>query len=119
MHIGASAAARDWHEFGPLLRPLPGADSQRVLTATADLIAPVRAAFKGLPGLEAAYVADQTTAGGELVNVLKAGYPSAIGLYGGHRYFHTRADDLRCVSADLVAPVARAFAAALQGCLVD
>ena len=54
-------------------------------------------------------------AGGELVNVLDAGYPSAIGLYGGHRYFHTRGDDIHCVSGELVAPVAAAFRAAIEG----
>jgi len=114
VHVGASAAARDWHELGPVLRPLPSADSQRVLTATADIVASVRTAFQGVSGLEATYVADRTTAGGELVNVLDAGYTTAIGLYGGHRYFHTQGDDMRCVSAGLVAPVATAFRVAVE-----
>jgi len=117
MHIGASAAARDWHELGARLAPLPSADSQRVLTATGDVVERVRRAFHGVSGLEAAYVVDRTTAGGELVNVLEAGYGTMIGLYGGHRYFHTRGDDLRCVSADLVHPVATAFQTALADCL--
>jgi hypothetical protein len=117
VHVGASAAARDWHELGAALRPLPSADAQRVLTATADLIERVRPAFSGVTGLEATYVATTASAGGELSNVLKAGYPSAIGLYGGHRYFHTRGDDLRCVSGDLVRPVALAFQAAIAACL--
>jgi hypothetical protein len=117
VHIGASAAARDWHEMGPMLRPLPSADSQRILTATADVVTPVRAAFRGIPGLEATYVADRTTAGGELINVLAAGYGTMIGLYGGHRYFHAQADDMRCTSGDLVAPVASAFRVAVDGCL--
>jgi hypothetical protein len=88
-----------------------------VLTATADVVDRVRAAFHGVSGLEATYVADRTMAGGELVNVLDAGYPTMIGLYGGHRYFHTQGDDLRCVSADLVQPVAAAFRKALADCL--
>lgn len=116
LHIGASAAARDWHD-GPVLRPLPSADAQRFLTATPNVIEGVRKAFKGVSGLEAAYVADATTAGGELVNVLKAGYPEMIGEYGAHRWFHTRGDDLRCVSGDLVAPVAAAFHAAALSAL--
>jgi hypothetical protein len=117
VHIGASAAARDWQEFGPVLRPLPSADAQRVLTATANVIEGVRPAFAGITGLEATLVADATTAGGELTNVLKAGYSTAIGLYGIHRYFHTRGDDLRCTSGELVAPVARAFRTAVGGWL--
>ena len=116
-HIGASAAARDWHELGPRLLPLPSADAQRVLTATADILDRTRAAFHGVSGLEATYLADKAMAGGELVNVLDAGYRSMIGHYGGHRYFHTRGDDLRCVSADLVWPVAIAFRAAISAAL--
>ena len=116
VHIGASAAARDWHELG-LLLPLPSADSQRVLTATPDILASTRGAFHGIAGLEATYEATKAMAGGELVNVLDAGYRTAIGLYGGHRYFHTRGDDLRCVSGDLVAPVAVAFKAAIVAAL--
>jgi hypothetical protein len=114
VHIGASAAARDWHELGPKLLPLPSADSQRVLTATADVLEPTRQAFRGINGLEATYLADKAMAGGELTNVLNAGYRSAIGLYGGHRYFHTQADDMRCVSGELVAPVASAFRSAIS-----
>ena len=117
VHIGASAAARDWHELGGRLLPLPDADSQRVLIATKGFLAPVRRAFHGISGLEAAYLAEGAMAGGELVNVLRAGYPDAIGLYGAHRYFHTRADDLRCVSGDLVKPVADAFRNAILACL--
>ena len=117
VHIGASAAARDWHELGGGLRPLPSADAQRVLTATPEVIDQVRAAFQGISGLEAVYLADKANAGGELVNVIEAGYAPAIGHYGGHRYFHTAGDDMRCVSGELVAPVAAAFRAAITATL--
>jgi hypothetical protein len=117
VHIGASAAARDWHEFGPKLLPLPSADSQRVLTATADLLDNARASFRGIGGLEATYLADKVMAGGELVNVLGAGYRSMIGLYGIHRYFHARGDDLRCTSGDLIRPLAHAFRATIGAAL--
>jgi hypothetical protein len=113
IHIGASAAARDWHELATL-RPLPSADAQRVLTATPDLLERTRKAFHGITGLEATYEANKANAGGELVNVIEAGYASAIGLYGGHRYFHTAGDDMRCVSGELVQPVAKAFRTAID-----
>lgn len=116
VHIGASAAARDWHELATL-RPLPSADAQRVLTATPEVIDAARRAFKGISGLEAVYPADRANAGGELVNVIEAGYAPAIGHYGGHRFFHTAGDDMRCVSGDLVAPVAAAFRAAIAATL--
>lgn len=117
VHIGASLAARDWHELAAEPRPLPSADPQRVLTATADILAPVRRAFHGLAGLEAVYPADRANAGGELVNVLEAGYRTAIGEYGIHRYFHTARDDLRCTSGELVAPVVDAFRTAIAAAL--
>ena len=97
--------------------PLPSADSQRVLTATGDLLEGTRRAFQGISGLEATYLADKVMAGGELVNVLNAGYGSAIGLYGIHRYFHTRGDAMSCVTAAMVRPVAEAFRAAIGGAL--
>jgi hypothetical protein len=62
-------------------------------------------------------LADKTTAGGELVNVLAAGYSTSIGLYGGHRYFHTQGDDLRCSSGLLVRPVENAFRNAIGDAL--
>jgi hypothetical protein len=117
VHIGASAAARDWHELAIGLRPLPSADAQRVLVATPGVRDSCRKAFRGITGLEAVYPADKAHAGGEIVNVIDAGYAPAIGLYGGHRYFHTDGDDMRCVSGELVAPVAAAFRAAIASTL--
>ena len=52
-----------------------------------------------------------------LIKVLDAGYRSAIGLYGKHRYVHTQVDDLRCVSGRLVEPVLTAFRSAISSCL--
>jgi hypothetical protein len=117
VHIGASAAARDWHELGSRLLPLPSPDAQRVLTATADLLDRTRHVFEGITGLEATYLADKIMAGGELVNVLNAGYRSAIGLYGIHRFFHTRGDDLRCITASMVQPLAAGFQRAIASAL--
>jgi hypothetical protein len=93
-----------------MLLPLPSADSQRFLLASAPLLDAARAAFAGLPGLEAPYAADPKAAAGELASILHAGYGPVVGLFGVHRYHHTRGDDLRCVSAELIPPVADAFA---------
>lgn len=117
VHIGASAAARDWHDLGSRLLPLPSPDAQRFLTATADRLDQTRRAFQGITGLEATYLADKIMAGGELVNVLNAGYRSAIGLYGIHRFFHTRGDDLSCLSASMVQPLVEAFQRAITAAL--
>ncbi|HET9160790.1 MAG TPA: hypothetical protein VFN88_09270, partial [Caulobacteraceae bacterium] len=112
-HIGASLAARGWREEGGVLRPLPTVDTGRALTATADILERVKEAFHGLPGLENTRVGDRANAAGELVNVIEAGYPTAIGEAGLHPYFHTRSDDLRCSSGELIRPAALAFRAAI------
>jgi hypothetical protein len=110
LHIGANVAARDWHERGALLSPLPGADSQRFLLASAKFVPALKAAFAGQPGLESPYPADPKLAAGELGSIVKAGYDPAMGIFGVHRFHHTRSDDLRCVSPALVPPVVDAFA---------
>ncbi len=113
VHIGANVAARDWHERGTMLSPLPGADSQRYLLVSPPHVEAARAAFSGLPGLEAVYAADPKLAAGELASILQAGYPRAMGIFGSHRYHHARNDDLRCVSPALVPPVAEALKATI------
>lgn len=115
VHLGANVAARDWHERGAVLSPLPSADPQRFMLASPAILAAARAAFAGQPGLEQTYAAEIALAGGELGNVLRAGYDPAIGIFGGHRFHHARADDLRCVSAPLIPPVVAAFAKVIQG----
>jgi len=103
-------AARDWHERGAQLSPLPSADPQRFLLGSAKFVPALKAAFAGQPGLENPYAADPERAAGELGSILKAGYDPAMGIFGAHRFHHTRNDDLRCVSPGLVPPVVEAFA---------
>jgi hypothetical protein len=117
VHLGANVAARDWHERGRLLSPLPSADVQRFLLASPPLVAAAKAAFAGQPGLEQVYPADPKLAAGELASILHAGYGSAMGIFGTHRYHHTRSDDLRCVAPSLIPPVADALARVIAGAL--
>ena len=70
-------------------------------------------AYAGQPGLEAVYPATVENSAGELTNILRAGYPTAAGFFGNHRLHHSRNDDMRCVSADLVRPPSEALRAAL------
>lgn len=117
LHLGAGFAARDWHEAGPqLLLPLPSADPQRFLVATKQHVPAARAAFKGQPGLEAAYPAEAGAAG-ELSGILKAGYPAAAGMFGAHRYHHCREDDMRCVTLPPVVAAAAGARALIEAAL--
>jgi hypothetical protein len=108
VHLGANLAARDWHELGPSLQPLPSADPQRFLMVHPDLLDAARASFAGQPGLEAPY-ATEGRAEGELKEILAAGYPRVAGVFGAHRFHHAKADDLRCVSAELADGAIEAF----------
>lgn len=117
VHLGANVAARDWHERGPVLSPLPSADPQRFLLAPPKLMTAVQAAFRGLPGLENPYPTDPKLAAGELGSIIAAGYDPAMGIFGSHRYHHAKSDDLRCVSPALVPPVVDAFAKVIAAAL--
>jgi hypothetical protein len=108
VHLGANLAARDWHETGRGLLPLPSADPQRFLMASQDLIPAARSAFAGLPGFESPYPL-AAEAQGELKEIRAAGYARAVGIFGAHRYHHTRLDDERTVSAALIPPVLTAL----------
>jgi hypothetical protein len=105
LHLGANVAARDWHEAGGRLSPLPSADAQRYLLASDALLPAAREAFAGQPGLEAAYPLSRGAAG-ELGEIAKAGYPAAIGIFGAHRLHHARIDDARALHPPLVVQAA-------------
>ncbi|PZQ58386.1 MAG: hypothetical protein DI570_17925 [Phenylobacterium zucineum] len=117
VHLGANVAARDWHERGALLSPLPSADPQRFLLASPPLVDACKAAFAGLAGLEQTYAVDPNLTAGELASIVQAGYDPAMGVFGAHRFHHARGDDLRCVSPALIPPVAEAFKTVIQGAL--
>jgi hypothetical protein len=96
LHLGAGFAARDWHEAGGQLAPLPSADPQRYLMTSPQLRDAAHTAFAGVSGLEAAYSTERGAAG-ELANIIAAGYPAIIGMFGAHRFHHVAQDDMRCV----------------------
>lgn len=109
VHLGANVAARDWHERGLQLAPLPSADPQRYLLASPHLVAACKAAFAGQPGLEQTYPVDPKQAAGELASIVRAGYDPVMGVFGAHRFHHAQSDDMRCVSPELITPVSKAF----------
>lgn len=106
IHLGAALAARDRLEFRGELLGLPSADPNRMTMATESLHDAARAAFRGLPGLER--VGDPMPGVSELGAIVERGYGRAMAVLGIPRTFHTRADDLDEVDAQLLAPVVRA-----------
>lgn len=113
LHLGANLATRDWHEAGGDLGPLPSADPQRFLVASQALVPAARAAFAGQPGLEEPYP-ESRGAAGELGEILKAGYPAAAGVFGGHRFHHAAIDDDRALHPPLVEAAAMGAAQFLK-----
>jgi hypothetical protein len=108
LHLGANVASRDWHELTMPWRPLPSIDPQRYLSVSPALVDAVKRVFEGHVGYEAPYSTDQLAAG-ELVEIARAGYTNAAGVFGTHRFHHVADDDLRCVSSASVAATANAF----------
>lgn len=99
LHLGAGFAARDWHEFGVRLAPLPSVDPQRFLSASESLVADCRRLFAGQPGLEAVYSTADLLAG-ELKVIAARGYEDIVGLFGAHRFHHVEGDNVNCVDAN-------------------
>ncbi len=108
LHLGAGFAARDWHEFGSRIVPLPSADPQRFLSASPQLLPACQALFKGQAGLEMAY-STATLLGGELKVIADAGYGNIVGLFAAHRLHHTEADNADCVSPSAMSAVAQSL----------
>jgi hypothetical protein len=114
VHLGANVAARDWREEAGGLRPLDTADPFRTLMASPALIEPARRAFAGQPGLETPRVGSVEASAGELTNILRAGYAPAIGVFGAHRFHHTRGDDARCIVAPPTRQAALSFKSLIE-----
>ncbi len=108
LHIGANVAGRDWHEFPGNWAPLPSVDSQRVLSLSPELMPLAREIFAGQIGYEAP-VSSAVLAAGELVEVIRAGYAPAAGVFGIHRYHHIAEDDERCLNIPATAEAAAGF----------
>lgn len=94
VHFGAGFAGRAHHDFSNYdPAPLPGVDDFRFLSGSDVLVPALRAAFKGQPGLEAAYPAS-VVAFGELKEVVDHGYSPAFGFAGAHLRHHIMTDRL-------------------------
>lgn len=102
-HIGATVAARDADESGPVLRLLDAADPQRSLMATPNLNTAVAEGFRGIRELERAQPVRADA--GELSVFTDRGYSRCFAVLGLHRWLHTIKDTLECVDARLVTPV--------------
>lgn len=112
VHLGAGIAARDWRETPQGLEPLDRPDPSRILMGSAHLADLLKDNFAGEPGLQNALPAGPL-AGGELAEILKAGYPAAFGVFGAHRFHHTTLDDARCLDPALVERLLPRFQAAI------
>lgn len=108
LHLGANAAARDWHETAVGLMPLPSVDGQRFLLTSDDIVELARAAFRGQAGLEMAYPSS-VGAAGELAEIIKAGYPRHAGIFGAHRFHHAMSDNFSTVAPQPLAATANGF----------
>lgn len=116
VHLGANVAARDWNEMAGLTA-LPGADPQRVLMVSESLAPAARRLFAGQAGLEAVRIGDIKSSAGELTGILQAGYPTALGIFGAHRFHHSANDDMRCAHPEATLAAAVAVRDLIKGVL--
>jgi hypothetical protein len=116
-HIGATLAARDADESGPVLRILDTADPQRSLMATPNLNAAVAEGFRAIRELERAQPVRADA--GELSVFTDHGYARCFAVLGLHRWLHTIKDTLECVDARLVTPVLEAHKRTMERAMAE
>jgi hypothetical protein len=112
VHVGATLAARDAEDRDGRLVMLDTADPQRSTMATESARNAVVKAFQGLTGLKRP--GEIRAHAGELSTFVDRGYKKAFAVIGMHRWFHTVADTLETVRAELVVPVLRAHQRAIE-----
>ncbi len=112
IHLGASNACLAWTRDGEGWSSGGEVDATlRYLAISPALQQVVQASFQGIGAV--ALVGEQAGIG-ELRDVKAAGYSRFFGLAGLHRFFHTPLDSTAMTSPEILEPVARAFADALQ-----
>ena len=112
--LGASVAAREWKQVGTSWEPLPELSSHVRLIVSPVLSEHVIAAFKDIYKPEIT----EKPEGGELRYAMERNYP-VIGLFGGHFWFHTEADDLKTTDATLLQSVATSLSSSIKKLLSD
>ena len=112
VHLGASNACYAWTAGPEGFRKEDRADDAlRFLVLSPSAVPLVNESFAAI---KATHLVAEKQAVGELRDVQAAGYRNFLGMAGLHRFFHTPADDLRTTSAEILEPVARAFADAVR-----
>lgn len=113
-HLGASFGARAYEETpdGPVAQSTPNLG--RALMASPDMIPHLEAAFAGQPVIEKPIPRDVKTALGEYRLVAEEGYPSSAGFWGYNAHFHTPIDGAESTTPEIMEPIARGVAKAIE-----
>jgi hypothetical protein len=110
LHLGANIATYDWEREASGYKPRPNPVKYQVQSSDAALLPVVKQAFSTMPLIEP-YVGPGI---GELTAFIQEGY-RAFGMFGGrHYYFHNPGDGPQTTSPELLEPVARCLAKALE-----
>jgi hypothetical protein len=112
VHFGASNACYAW-SAGPqgCTREDRVDDALRFMVLSPSAVPLVAESFAAI---KATRLVAEKQAVGELRDVQAAGYRNFLGVAGLHRFFHTPADDISTTGPEILEPVARAFADAVQ-----
>jgi hypothetical protein len=112
VHLGASNACYAWTAGPDGFRKEDRADDALRFLVLSPSAVPL--ANESFAAIKATHLVAEKQAVGELRDVQGAGYRNFLGMAGLHRFFHTPADDLRTTGAEILEPVARAFADAVR-----
>ena len=118
-HLGASFGARAYAETPTGLVPQATPNLGRALMASPDMVPLLEAAFAGQPVIEKPLAMDQKTALGEYRLVVEEEYTSSAGFWGYNAHFHTPIDGADSTTPDVMEPIARAVAKAIEARLAQ
>jgi hypothetical protein len=112
VHFGSSNACLRFEKTDTGWRSTKEVDREaRTLVMSRSVSELLGPAFADVPAKRV--VADDS-APGELRDVKAAGYRNFLGMAGFHHAFHTPKDRLEITNAEILEPVARAFARAIE-----
>ena len=113
-HLGASFGARAYEETPTGLVAQSTPNLARALMATPDFAPLCEAAFAGQPVIDKPLPAKLANALGEYRLVLEEGYTPSAGFWGGNAHFHTPIDSAASTTPEIMEPIARAIAQAID-----
>lgn len=108
LHLGASIAARQWHETATGIKPTNKVHAYNRFYSAGSLLTLFQYSLADIDDLSLLPIEQLNRSTSELGKIAMRGYPAA-GIVGSHRFFHTPGDTPAVTSSELLAPYGEAM----------